>query len=99
MAIPSKQLVTLERLNAIMNVIMLPALGFALKLLINLQVTNAELTERVTAIQKDMGNIRIEQAEIKQDAAISRGIINSNGNRITRLEALLPDRNQFQIRQ
>ena len=90
---------TLERLNAIMNVIMLPALGFALKLLIDLQVTNAELTERVTAIQKDMGNIRIEQAGIKQDAAISRGIINSNGNRITRLEALLPDRNQFQIRQ
>lgn len=99
MATPSKQLVTLERLNAIMNVIMLPALGFALKLLIDLQVTNAELTERVTAIQKDMGNIRIEQAGIKQDAAISRGIINSNGNRITRLEALLPDRNQFQIRQ
>lgn len=99
MATPSKQLVTLERLNAIMNVIMLPALGFALKLLIDLQVTNAELTERVTAIQNDMGNIRIEQAVIKQDAAISRGIINSNGNRITRLEALLPDRNQFQIRQ
>lgn len=99
MATPSKQLVTLERLNAIMNVIMLPALGFALTLLIALQVTNAELTERVTAIQKDMGNIRIEQAGIKQDAAISRGIINSNGNRITRLEALLPDRNQFQIRQ
>lgn len=99
MATPSKQLVTLERLNAIMNVIMLPALGFALKLLIDLQVTNAELTERVTAIQKDMGNISIEQAGIKQDAAISRGIINSNGNRITRLEALLPDRNQFQIRQ
>jgi len=99
MATTSKQLVTLERLNAIMNVIMLPALGFALKLLIDLQVTNAELTERVTAIQKDMGNIRIEQAGIKQDAAISRGIINSNGNRITRLEALLPDRNQFQIRQ
>ena len=99
MATPSKQLVTLERLNAIMNVITLPALGFALKLLIDLQVTNAELTERVTAIQNDMGNIRIEQAVIKQDAAISRGIINSNGNRITRLEALLPDRNQFQIRQ
>ena len=99
MATPSKQLVTLERLNAIMNVIMLPALGFAVKLLIDLQVTNAELTERVTAIQKDMGNIRIEQAGIKQDAAISRGIINSNGNQITRLEALLPDRNQFQIRQ
>ena len=79
--------------------IQIPESAFALKLLIDLQVTNAELTERVTAIQKDMGNIRIEQAGIKQDAAISRGIINSNGNRITRLEALLPDRNQFQIRQ
>jgi hypothetical protein len=72
---------------------------FKLVVIVNgLSIEHAGLVERVKSIEEKANGATTSVNYIRQDVAGLSGIVTSQGNRITHIEAILPNKKQFDVK-
>lgn len=87
-----------SKYNALVSTIC-AGLLFKLVVIVNgLSIENAAIKEQIKGIEQKYVATGSRVSDIRMDLSQLSGVVNTNGNRITRLEAILPNKNQFKVK-